>query len=102
MVAYNTASIERRDGYAAQLHVDGRVILDVLRWCFESLPDEVLVGMDPHPDRHHRPEVESMFRGRDEEVGLFICQKESPDLFLWVNSSVLILRYRSIPINYGP
>ena len=48
MVAYNTASIERRDGYAAQLHVDGRAILDVLRWCFESLPDEVLVGMDPH------------------------------------------------------
>lgn len=74
MVAYNTASIERRDGYAAQLHVDGRVILDVLRWCFESLPDEVLVGMDPHPDRHHRPEVESMFRGRDEEVGLFAGQ----------------------------
>jgi len=71
MSAYNAESLANRDGYRGLVHIPGDVLETILLWSLESLPDEILVGLDADTNRAHRDEVDELFRGVDHEDGLF-------------------------------
>ena len=43
---YNEQSLEGRDGYPAHILMPVDTLAQILDWTFQSLPDEILVGMD--------------------------------------------------------
>ena len=43
---YNKQSLEGRDGYPAHILMPVDTLAQILDWTFQSLPDEILVGMD--------------------------------------------------------
>ena len=52
---YNMHSLEAKDDYAAILLMPVETLSEIIGWTFTSLPDEILVGIDPdvslpHPD----------------------------------------------------
>ena len=61
MRSYNAESYSMRHAYAAQLHLPGPVFRELVVWALQSLPDEILVGLDVDPNRKHIYEVESAF-----------------------------------------
>jgi len=71
MGAYNRDSYEQREGYMAQIHMPGEVFQSLVWWALQSLPDEILVGLDVDPNRLHRPEVETYFDGPEVHDHLF-------------------------------
>jgi hypothetical protein len=71
MTAYNRESHAQRDGYIAQLHLPGSVFQDLVWWGLQSLPDEILVGMDIDPNRPVRQDVEAFFSGKERHDRLF-------------------------------
>ena len=60
-----------RHAYAAQLHLPGPIFRELVVWALQSLPDEILVGLDVDADRKHIEEVESMFEGQEHVSNLF-------------------------------
>lgn len=74
MERYNADSLERREAYAAQVHLPGAVLQDLVWWALQALPDEILVGLDVDPARPHRDEVEDAFAGEAHRDGLFAGQ----------------------------
>ena len=46
-VSYNQRSKEFRDDYAAILLMPVGTLSKIIDWTFRSLPDEILVGIDP-------------------------------------------------------
>ena len=60
-----------RHAYAAQLHLPGPVFRELVVWALQSLPDEILVGLDVDPNRKHIDEVESAFEGQEHVSNLF-------------------------------
>ncbi|MEO2178793.1 MAG: hypothetical protein ABGX11_01295, partial [Candidatus Poseidoniia archaeon] len=73
-VQYNEQSLEGRDGYPAHLLMPVDTLAQILDWTFQSLPDEILVGIDVNPDLPHSGEVEKTYCGADFESGLFSGQ----------------------------
>ncbi len=71
MAAYNADSLTNRDGYRGLVQIPGETLETILLMALESLPDEILVGLDGDNDRPHRAEVDELFRGADHEDGLF-------------------------------
>ena len=71
---YNEQSLEGRDGYPAHILIPVDTLAQILDWTFQSLPDEILVGMDVNPDLPHSREVEEAYCGTDFESGLFSGQ----------------------------
>ena len=71
---YNEQSLEGRDGYPAHILMPVDTLAQILDWAFQSLPDEILVGMDVNPDLPHSREVEKTYCGADFESGLFSGQ----------------------------
>ena len=71
MAAYNADSLADRDGYRGLVHVPGETLETILLWSLESLPDEILIGLDGDNARPHVAEVDELFRGADHEDGLF-------------------------------
>ena len=71
---YNEESLERREAYAAQVHLPGPVLQDLVWWALQALPDEILVGLDVDGGREHRPEVEDAYAGESHRDGLFAGQ----------------------------
>ena len=65
MRSYNAESYSMRHAYAAQLHLPGPVFRELVVWALQSLPDEILVGLDVDPNRKHIDEVESAFEGQE-------------------------------------
>ena len=51
MTSYNRDSRDQRNGYVAQLHMPGDVFQSLVWWALQSLPDEILVGLDIAPDQ---------------------------------------------------
>ena len=43
---YNLQSLEQRDSYAGVVFIPVETLSQVLDWSFQSLPDEILVGLD--------------------------------------------------------
>ena len=71
---YNSQSLANRDSYAAVLLMPIQNLVTILDWTFQSLPDEILVGMDPDNKRANPKEVVEAYSGADQEAGLFAGQ----------------------------
>ena len=71
---YNAHSRENRDAYAAVLLMPIQNLATILDWTFQSLPDEILVGMDVDHELANPREVEEAFAGADQNSGLFAGQ----------------------------
>jgi len=71
MRSYNAESYSMRHAYAAQLHIPGPLFRDLVIWALQSLPDEILVGLDVNADRKNIEEVESAFEGQECVSNLF-------------------------------
>ena len=71
---YNSQSLANRDSYAAVLLMPIQNLATILDWTFQSLPDEILVGMDPDNKRANPKEVVETYSGADQEAGLFAGQ----------------------------
>ena len=71
---YNSQSLANRDAYAAVLLMPIQNLATILDWTFQSLPDEILVGMDPDNKRANSKEVVEAYSGADQEAGLFAGQ----------------------------
>jgi proteasome lid subunit RPN8/RPN11 len=71
---YNSQSLANRDAYAAVLLMPIQNLVTILDWTFQSLPDEILVGMDPDHQLENPKEVVDRYAGADQENGLFAGQ----------------------------
>jgi hypothetical protein len=71
MRSYNHDSYEQRSGYMAQVHLPGSVFQSLVWWALQSLPDEILVGIDINPNMPHQPEVDDYFSGEEVHGNLF-------------------------------
>ena len=71
---YNRKSLANRDAYAAVLLMPIQNLATILDWTFQSLPDEILVGMDSDHERANPKEVEEAYAGADHDTGLFAGQ----------------------------
>ena len=71
---YNSQSLANRDAYAAVLLMPIQNLVTILDWTFQSLPDEILVGMDPDHQLENPKEVVERYAGVDEENELFAGQ----------------------------
>ena len=72
--SYNKHSLESKDDYAAILLIPVDTLSEIIEWTFRSLPDEILVGIDPDVSRPHPDEVNRRFAGSDFQSGLFAGQ----------------------------
>ena len=59
--AYNLDSYEQKERYSTHLLIPIETMRTVIRWSMESIPDEVLIGFDPDPERPNPEEVELVF-----------------------------------------
>ncbi len=59
--AYNLDSYEQREMYSTHLLIPIDTMRTVIRWSMESIPDEVLIGFDPDPERPNPQRVEEVF-----------------------------------------
>ena len=59
--AYNLDSYEQRERYSTHLLIPIETMRTVIRWSMESIPDEVLIGFDPDPERPNPEKVEEVF-----------------------------------------
>ena len=59
--AYNLDSYEQRERYSTHLLIPIETMRTVIRWSMESIPDEVLIGFDPDPERPNPEVVEDVF-----------------------------------------
>jgi proteasome lid subunit RPN8/RPN11 len=59
--AYNLDSYEQRERYSTHLLIPIETMRTVIRWSMESIPDEVLMGFDPDPERPNPGIVEEVF-----------------------------------------
>jgi hypothetical protein len=71
---YNRVSLEKKESYVATLHMPGTILDELVNWCFQSLPDEILVGLEVDISTPHRDEVDELFQGADHHYGLFAGQ----------------------------
>jgi hypothetical protein len=71
---YNQVSFDKRDSYSALIQIPGKLLVELLSWCFQSLPDEILVGMDVDPQRQVIPEVSELFLGAESRADMFAGQ----------------------------
>jgi|TARA_B110000196_G_scaffold31726_2_gene24047 proteasome lid subunit RPN8/RPN11 len=71
---YNAQSRLNRDAYTAVLLMPVETLATILDWTFQSLPDEILVGMDPDHERANPKDVVEAYSGADHTNGLFAGQ----------------------------
>tara|TARA_Y100000766_G_scaffold281720_1_gene293704 strand:+ start:604 stop:1311 length:708 start_codon:yes stop_codon:yes gene_type:complete len=72
--SYNKHSLESKDDYAAILLMPVDTLSEIIEWTFRSLPDEILVGIDPDISRPHPDGVNKRFTGSEFQSGLFAGQ----------------------------
>ena len=72
--SYNKYSLDSKDDYAAILLMPVDTLSEIIEWTFRSLPDEILVGIDPDVSRPHPDGVNRRFTGSDFQSGLFAGQ----------------------------
>ncbi len=71
MADYNRDSMAQRDQYKAQVHLRGSVLQEIIWWALQSLPDEILVGLDFDGSRPVRQDVAAQFKSEHEQNDLF-------------------------------
>ena len=47
---YNKQSLDDKDSYPAIILMPITTLEKIINWTFRSLPDEILIGIDPNPD----------------------------------------------------
>ena len=57
---YNKQSLENKDGYPAFILMPITTLERIINWTFESLPDEILVGIDPNPEIKNPKEIDDV------------------------------------------
>ena len=72
--SYNKRSRDFRDDYAAILLMPIETLSSIIDWTFKSLPDEILVGIDPNLQLPHPVGVDEEYTGTDFQPGLFAGQ----------------------------
>ena len=71
MTSYNEESYHGREAYTAQVHLPGKVFESLVWWALQSLPDEILVGLDIDAEAPHVAEVDELFRADESTSNLF-------------------------------
>jgi len=71
---YNKQSLENKDGYPAFILMPITTLERIINWTFESLPDEILVGIDPNPEIKNPKEIDDLYRGVNFQNKLFAGQ----------------------------
>ena len=71
---YNKQSLENKDGYPAFILMPITTLEKIINWTFQSLPDEILVGMDPNPKIKNPKKIEDLYRGVNFQNKLFAGQ----------------------------
>lgn len=71
---YNKQSLENKDGYPAFILMPITTLEKIINWTFQSLPDEILVGMDPNPGIKNPKKIEDLYRGVNFQNKLFAGQ----------------------------
>ncbi len=71
---YNQSSLENRDGYSAFVLLPIRHLEKILKWAFESLPDEILIGFDPEQSAPINQNLMSLLGGSEHQTELFAGQ----------------------------
>ena len=59
--SYNRDSYEQREMYSTHLLMPIETLRTVIQWSMETIPDEVLIGFDPDPERPNPEHVERAF-----------------------------------------
>ena len=77
MQRYNNDSFANKDAYTAQVHMLRRVLQSILHWAFQSLPDEILVGIEVDHNKPHVLEVEQKYLSEQPRFNLFLLAKVS-------------------------
>ena len=71
---YNSESLVHKESYVALVQIPGRLFAKLLNWTFQSLPDEILIGIDIDSKKPHRDDVDLLFRGSEYNSNLFAGQ----------------------------
>ena len=71
---YNKQSLENKDGYPAFILMPITTLEKIINWTFQSLPDEILVGIDPNPEIKNPKKIEDLYRGVNFQNKLFAGQ----------------------------
>ena len=74
MASYNTESLASKDAYPGLIQMPGSTLETLVVWALQSLPDEILVGLDVDESREHVPEVDEAYLGIDNDANLFAGQ----------------------------
>ena len=96
MVSYNHDSLNSKNSYAAQIHLKGDLFENLIWWGLQSLPDEILVGMDIDSNSPHLSEVEELFRSEQHVEGLFQSQG------FVINEAHIVNRGNSFSVHHLP
>ena len=71
---YNKQSLDDKDSYPAIILMPITTLEKIINWTFQSLPDEILVGMDPNPEIKNPKKIEDLYRGVNFQNKLFAGQ----------------------------
>lgn len=93
---YNRQSLEQRDSYAGVVFVPVKTLSQVLDWSFQSLPDEILVGLDIDTSKAFDRELISKYTGSMFEPSLFAGQG------MFVGEPHLVNRGDSYEVHHVP
>ena len=93
---YNLQSLEQRDSYAGVVFIPVETLSQVLDWSFQSLPDEILVGLDIDTSKAFDRELISKYTGSMFEPSLFAGQG------MFVGEPHLVNRGDSYEVHHVP
>ena len=93
---YNRQSLEQRDSYAGVVFIPVGTLSQVLDWSFQSLPDEILVGLDIDTSKAFDRELISKYTGSMFEPSLFAGQG------MFVGEPHLVNRGDSYEVHHVP
>lgn len=71
---YNKQSLDDKDSYPAIILMPITTLEKIINWTFRSLPDEILIGIDPNPEMKNPKNVEEIYRGINFQNNLFAGQ----------------------------
>ena len=71
---YNLQSLNQRDSYAGVIFIPIKVLSQIIDWSFQSLPDEILVGLDIDTSKSLDRALVSKYTGSMFEPDLFAGQ----------------------------
>lgn len=93
---YNLQSLNQRDSYAGVIFIPIKVLSQIIDWSFQSLPDEILVGLDIDTSKSLDRTLVSKYTGSMFEPDLFAGQG------MFVSKPHLVNRGDSYEVHHVP